>query len=210
MLLRLGAQAQAIEPIDDFAQVVAAADLVAQFAEDLADLVFDRVRPAGALLEALQVGEQAHVHEVAQVVAREGGVVIQLAAAVLRRRPATPAVGLLQDGAIAAALQGGHGGPVVFEPVEVLEEQQPGGLLGIIELGAAAGLLAQAVVDGAERLLKGAGGRAAGGGGAAAAGGAAAGGRSLGPGRCRRLPAPTHPLVSPNHCGHGRIRSAGG
>jgi len=58
VLLRLGAQAQAIEPIDDFAQVVAAADLVAQFAEDLADLVLDRVRPAGALLEALQVPVQ--------------------------------------------------------------------------------------------------------------------------------------------------------
>ena len=48
VLLRLGAQAQTIEPIDDFAQVVAAGDLVAQFTEDLADLVLDRVRPAGA------------------------------------------------------------------------------------------------------------------------------------------------------------------
>jgi hypothetical protein len=66
----------------------------------------------------------------------EGCVVIQLAAGVLRRRPAAPTVGLLQDGRIAAALQGGHGGPVVFEAVEVLEEQQPGGLLGVIELGA--------------------------------------------------------------------------
>ena len=175
VLLRLGAQAQAIEPIDDFAQVVAAADLVAQFAEDLADLVFDRVRPAGALLEALQVGEQLRIHKVAQVVAGEGGVVIQLAAGVLRRRPAAPAVGLLQDGAVGAALQGGHGGPVVFEPVEVLEEQQPGGLLRVVELGAAAGLLAQAIVDGAERLLEGAGSGAAGGGGAGAVGGAAAG-----------------------------------
>lgn len=101
---------------------------------------------------------------------------IQLAAGVLRRRPAAPAVGLLQDGAIGAALQGGHGGPVVFEPVEVLEEQQPGGLLGVVELGAAAGLLAQAIVDGAERLLEGAGSRV----GAGAVGGAGAGGRAWG------------------------------
>ena len=65
MFLGLGAEAQAIDHIDDFAQVVAAADLVAQFAEDFADLVLDRVRSAGALFEALQVGEQALVHEVA-------------------------------------------------------------------------------------------------------------------------------------------------
>jgi len=81
-----------------------------------------------------------------------------------------PAVGLLQDGRITAALQGSHGGPVVFEPVEVVEEQQPGGLLGVVELGATAGLLAQTVIDGAERLLKGARG-----GGAGAVGGAAGG-----------------------------------
>ena len=173
MLLRLGSQAQAIEPIDDFAQVVAARNLVAEFTKDLADLVFDRVRSAGALLEALQVGKQALVHEVAQVVAGEGGVVIQLAAGVLRRRPAAPAVGLLQNGRIAAAFKGGHGGPVVFEPVEVLEEQQPGSLLGVVELGAAAGFFAQAVIDGAERLLKGAGAR----GGSGTVGGAGAGSR---------------------------------
>jgi putative transposase len=41
--------------------------------------------------------------------------------------------------------------------VTVLEEQQPGGLLRVVELGAAAGLLAQAIVDSAKRLLEGAG-----------------------------------------------------
>jgi hypothetical protein len=46
VLLGLGAEAQAIDYIDDFAQVVAAADLVAQLTEDLADLVLNRVRPA--------------------------------------------------------------------------------------------------------------------------------------------------------------------
>jgi len=186
VLLGLGAEAQTIDHIDDFAQVVTAADLVAQFAEDLADLVFNRVRPAGALLEALQVGEQALVHEVAQVIASEGGVMIQLAAVVLRCRPAVPAVGLLEDGRIRAALQGGHGGLVVFEPVEVLEEQQPGGLLGVVELGAAASLLAQAVVDGAERLLKRAGGRGGAGSVRNAGAGGAAGGLAFAGGLHRR------------------------
>src|SRR3954447_349441 len=45
-------------------------------------------------------------------------------------------------------------GPVLFKSVEVLEEQEPGCLLGVIELRRAAGLFAQRVVDVAEGLLK--------------------------------------------------------
>lgn len=201
VLLGLGAEAQTIDHIDDFAQVVAAADFVAQFAEDLADLVFDRVRPAGALLEALQVGEQALVHEVAQVVAGEGGVMIQLAAGVLRCRPAVPAVALLEDGRIGAALQDGHGGLVVFEPVEVLEEQQPGGLLGVVELGAAAGLLAEAVVDRTERLLEGAGCRGGAGTVRSTGAGSAAGGLAIAGGLHRRLTRQGH-RTAPTTAGH--------
>jgi hypothetical protein len=45
-------------------------------------------------------------------------------------------------------------GAVLFKPVEILEEQQPGGLLGVIELGGAARFFAQCVVDVAEGLFK--------------------------------------------------------
>jgi hypothetical protein len=41
----------------------------------------------------------------------------------------------------------------VHQTVEVFAEQQPGGLLGVVELGAATGFLAQAVVDGTEGLI---------------------------------------------------------
>ena len=58
MLLGLGAEAQGVDLVDDLAHVVAALDLVLDLAEDLADLVLDRVRPAGLGLEAVQVREQ--------------------------------------------------------------------------------------------------------------------------------------------------------
>ena len=56
---------QLIDMIDDLAQIVAAADLVSDFPEDLADLVFKRGRPAGPLLETLQVWEKPFVDGVA-------------------------------------------------------------------------------------------------------------------------------------------------
>jgi len=58
VLLGLRAEAQLVDVIDDFAQVVAARDLILDLPEDLADLVFDSVRRAGPLLEALQVGKE--------------------------------------------------------------------------------------------------------------------------------------------------------
>ena len=75
----LRAEAQLVDVVDDLAQVVAAVDLVFDLAEDFADLVFERVGAVGFLLEAVQIGKQLAVDEVAQIIAGERGVVINLA-----------------------------------------------------------------------------------------------------------------------------------
>ncbi len=95
VLLGLRTEAQLVDMVDDFAEVVARLDLVLDFAEDLADLVFDRVRPAGFLLEAVQVGEELLIDEVAQVVAGLGFVVVDLAVFVLGGCPGFPGVGFV-------------------------------------------------------------------------------------------------------------------
>ena len=154
VLLGLRAEAQLVDVVDDLAQVVAALDLVLDLAEDLADLVFDGVRPAGLLLEAVQVGEELPVDEVAQVVAGQRLVVVELAVLALRRGPALPAVGLVEDEGVLLALQRGLRRLVLLQPVEVLQEQQPGGLLGVVELGGAAGLFPEDVVDVLEGLFE--------------------------------------------------------
>ena len=154
MLLGLRAEAQLVDVVDDLAQVVAALDLVLDLAEDLADLVFDGVRPAGPLLEAVQVGKELAVDEVAQVVAGHGLVVVDLAVLALGRGPVLPAVGLVEDEGVLLALQRGLIGLVLLQPVEVLEEQEPGGLLGVIQLGGAARLFPEDVVDVLEGLFK--------------------------------------------------------
>jgi hypothetical protein len=41
----------------------------------------------------------------------------------------------------------GFGGLIFFETVEVFQKQQPGGLLGIIQLAGASGILPENVVD---------------------------------------------------------------
>jgi hypothetical protein len=51
VLLGLRPEAELVDVVDDLAQVVAALDLVLDLAEDLADLVFDGVRPAGLCLK---------------------------------------------------------------------------------------------------------------------------------------------------------------
>ena len=47
MFFGLGAETEGVDVVDDFAEVVAAGDLVFDLAENLADLVFDGVRAGG-------------------------------------------------------------------------------------------------------------------------------------------------------------------
>ncbi len=154
VLLGLRAEAQLVDVVDDLAQVVAAVDLVFDLAEDFADLVFDGVRAAGLLLEAVQVGKELAVDEVAQVVAGQRLVVVELAVLALGRGPALPAVGLVEDEGVFLALQLGLDGLVLLQAVEVFQEQQPGGLLGVVQLGGAAGLFPEHVVDVFEGLFE--------------------------------------------------------
>ena len=102
----------------------------------------------------MQVGEELLVDEVAEVVAGHGLVVVDLAVLVLGRGPAFPAVGLVEDEGVFLALERGFVGLVLLQPVEVFQEQQPGGLLGVVEFGGAAGLFPEDVVDVFEGLFE--------------------------------------------------------
>ncbi len=44
--------------------------------------------------------------------------------------------------------------PFLFQIIEILEEKQPRGLLGIVELGGASGLLTEDIVDVAKSLFE--------------------------------------------------------
>jgi hypothetical protein len=140
--------------VDDLAEVVAALDLVLDLAEDLADLEFDGVRPGRLLLEAVQVGEELAVDEVAQIIAGLGLVVVDLAVFVLRGGPAFPAVRLVEDGGVLLPVEAGFIRLILLQAVEVFEEEESGGLLGVIELGGAAGLFPEDIVDVLEGLLE--------------------------------------------------------
>jgi hypothetical protein len=104
VLFLLRAETQLVDVVDDFAKVVAAVNLVFDFAKNLADFVFDRVGAAGLLLEAVEVGKQLLVDEIAAVVAGEGLVVVDLAGLVLGSGPGFPTIGLVEDVGVALAV----------------------------------------------------------------------------------------------------------
>lgn len=97
VLLGLRAEAQIIDVVDDLTQVITALDLILDLPEDFADLIFDRIRPAGPLLEAVQVGKELRDDELAQVIAGLRLVVIDLAVLALGRGPVFPSVVLIED-----------------------------------------------------------------------------------------------------------------
>ena len=102
----------------------------------------------------MEVGKELRVHEVAQVVAGQRRVVVQLAVLALWRGPRFPAVGFVEDVAVFLPVQRGLVGPVLLQPVQIFEEQQPRSLLRVIQLTGATGLLAEDGVDVFEGLLE--------------------------------------------------------
>jgi hypothetical protein len=80
--------------------------------------------------------------------------VVQFAVLPLRRGPTFPAILLVEDERILLPLKLGFVGLILLQPIQVFQEQQPRGLLGVIQLGRTAGLFSKHVVDILERLLK--------------------------------------------------------
>ena len=64
--------------------------------ENLADFVFDGVRAAGSLLEAVEIGKELAADEVAKVIAGFCPVVVNLAVFRFGRGPFVPTVGLVE------------------------------------------------------------------------------------------------------------------
>jgi hypothetical protein len=48
--------------------------------------------------------------------------------------------------AVLLPVESGFGGPVVFEGVEVFEEEEPGRLLGVVQFAGAAGVLPEDII----------------------------------------------------------------
>ena len=79
---------------------------------------------------------------------------VELARCIPGRGPGAPAVGGVEDVAVGTAFERGFVGLVLLQPVQILEEEQPGGLLGVIEFGGAAALFPEGVVDILEGLFE--------------------------------------------------------
>ena len=102
----------------------------------------------------MQVGEELLIDEVTKVVAGQSDVVVKLTVLALGGGPSLPAVGLVEDERIFLALQLGFIGLVLLQPIEVLQEQEPGSLLDVVQLGRAPGLFPEDIVNVFEGLFK--------------------------------------------------------
>ncbi len=134
MFVVTGAELQAVDDRQDVAEREPAVHLIAHLAEDRSDLVLDRVGAVGAFLELTQVGEELLLDEDDQVVPVHRLVMEQVACLVLGHGPGAPAVLRVQDVLVSLAGQLGGRLSVLLLAIQVLQEQQPGRLLDVIQL----------------------------------------------------------------------------
>ena len=102
----------------------------------------------------MQVGEELLAYEVAEVVAGKGGVMVEFAILILGCGPGFPTIEFVEDVGVLLSLQLGFVGSVLFESFEVLQEEEPGGLLRVVQLSSAASFFEETVVNIFERLLE--------------------------------------------------------
>jgi hypothetical protein len=125
VLFRLRAETQLIHMVNDFAQVVAALNLVLNLTKNFTNLVFDSVWPSRLGFEAVEIRHELQVDEIAQVIAGHGGVVIQLAVLPFRRGPGFPAIRLVENVGVFFAGEFGFSRLILLQPVEIFQKEQP-------------------------------------------------------------------------------------
>jgi len=78
MLLRRSPEPELINQVDHFPHIIAALDLVLQFAENFPNFILNRIRVFGIGLELTQIGKELAVHEISQIIPGKGFMVIWL------------------------------------------------------------------------------------------------------------------------------------
>jgi hypothetical protein len=102
----------------------------------------------------VEVGEELAVHKVAQIVAGQGLVVVELAVLALGCGPVLPAIGLVEDERVFLPFQSGFHGLVLFQSVKIFQKEEPGALLSVVQLAGATGLFPENVIDVFEGLFE--------------------------------------------------------
>ena len=154
VLFRLRTESQLVDQLQRVAQRIAALKLVFDLAENLADLIFDRVGVFGARLEAPQIGEQFAIDIGDEVRPCERLVVIELAGLRFGRGPFRPTMRRVDNVGIGLALKLRLEGALLLQIVEIFEKENPGSLFGVVEFRRAAGLFPEHVVDVLEGLFE--------------------------------------------------------
>jgi len=135
-------------------QDVAAMDLVLYLTKNLADFVLNSVRPAGFLLEAVEVWEKLLINESQQVITGQGLVMVNLAVFILWRCPRIPAVLLIENVRVFLPVELGLHNLIVFQRIKVFQEEQPGSLLRIIQFTRTTSILPEDIIDILKSLFK--------------------------------------------------------
>lgn len=134
VFLLLGTEAELIHQIQGITQGIAALEFIADLGKDLPDLVLNGVRRSSSLPESPEIGKELAVHIVDQIIPGQGRIQISRPVRLFRSRPLGPAMLFLQDKAVFLPLQFRSQGPFLFQIIQVFKKEEPGGLLGIVQL----------------------------------------------------------------------------
>ncbi|CAK8711032.1 hypothetical protein GMJAKD_00220 [Candidatus Electrothrix aarhusensis] len=134
VLFLLGAEAELIHQIQGVPQRIAALEFITDLGKNLPDLVLNGVWRGSPLPEAPEIGKEDSVHKVDQIIPGQGRIQISASIGLFGGSPLGPAVLRLNDKTVLPSLQLARQGPFLLQIIQVFEKEEPGGLLGIVQL----------------------------------------------------------------------------
>ena len=153
MLIIGGLELQRVDFVDDVTQIVTRLNFVFDFREDLADFILQGTGVCGGIFELGQVGEELLVDELHEIVAGHSVNLVRFSGGSFGCSPGRPTMEASNDAVIVLVLEFSLEFQLGFKVIKVFEEEQPGGLLDIVELIATTGLVTQNLIDCVESAL---------------------------------------------------------
>ena len=154
VLLLTRLKVKRIYECEDLTKIVATGDTIFELREYLSDLVLDGLRVLGIMTEVLEIRKESRIHEVDEILSDKSDMMIDLPILSLRYCPSIPLELWSDEWTVFSTREDRDITTIPFEIIKILQEEDPWGLLDIVECTPTSSIFVEDIIDIFEGLFE--------------------------------------------------------